>query len=149
MRKVNQLTPLKIAQLSKSGRYADGLGLYLEVSPRGNKSWCLRYMIDGRARQHGLGPLHTVTLQDAREKARVKRLAILDGNDPIDAHHEAMNARKAEALRNITFRHALTDFLTIAQDSGIQKRQAPLAMAHDAGVCSPRVGQPPAPRNHA
>ena len=26
MRKVNQLTPLKITQLNKVGRYADGLG---------------------------------------------------------------------------------------------------------------------------
>ena len=56
MRRVNQLTPLKIAQLKKVGRYADGLGLYLEVTREGNKSWAFRYMINGRARQQGLGP---------------------------------------------------------------------------------------------
>ena len=48
MRKVNQLSSLKIASLSEPGKYADGLGLYLHISPTGNKSWAFRYMIDGR-----------------------------------------------------------------------------------------------------
>ena len=111
MRKVNQLTPLKIAQLNKVGRYADGLGLYLEVTKRGNKSWAFRYMIDGRARQQGLGPLHTVSLQEARERARQARQVILDGHDPIETRRDFEAARRAEAKRNITFGHALTEFL--------------------------------------
>jgi integrase len=120
MRRVNQLTPLKIAQLNKVGRYADGLGLYLEVTKEGNKSWAFRYMIDGRARQQGLGPLHTVSLQEARERARQQRQIILDGRDPIEARREFEAARKAEAKRNITFHKALNEFLGSERIAGFQ-----------------------------
>jgi hypothetical protein len=33
-------------------------GLYLQVSADGAKSWIFRFMLDGRAREMGLGPLH-------------------------------------------------------------------------------------------
>jgi hypothetical protein len=46
--------------------HPDGGGLYLHVSKSGARSWIFRYMRRGRAREMGLGPLHTIPLKDAR-----------------------------------------------------------------------------------
>ena len=51
----------------KQGNYADGGGLYLQVTKSGAKSWIYKFMLNGRAREMGLGPLHTVSLPVARD----------------------------------------------------------------------------------
>ena len=69
-----QLTAKLVATLVKRpGRYHDGHGLILVVVNPNNASWQLRYQRNGRERWLGLGPLHTVTLKDARERARAAR----------------------------------------------------------------------------
>jgi len=93
MRKSNKLTPLAVKRASEPGLYHDGHGLYLQVSAFDTKSWIFRFMRDGVARKMGLGPLHAVTLADARQRAAAARRALLDGIDPIDAR----KARRAEA----------------------------------------------------
>jgi integrase len=74
--------------------YADGGNLYLQVTS-GGASWVFRYKRDGRRtpRDMGLGPLHTIGLADARERARQCREMLIDGKDPLDerrAEREAM-----------------------------------------------------------
>src|SRR4051794_6137854 len=65
----SQLTAKRVATLVKrAGRYHDGHGLILVVVNASNASWQLRYQRNGRERWLGLGPLHTVTLKDARER---------------------------------------------------------------------------------
>jgi hypothetical protein len=64
------LTVKKVAALTKRGRYLDEHGLYLQVISETNRSWILRFQRDGRERFAGLGPLHTINLHEAREKAR-------------------------------------------------------------------------------
>ncbi len=83
----------------------------MEITKEGNKCWAFRYMIKGRARQQGLGPLHTVSLLEARERARQKRQIVLEGFDPIEVRKADEAAREAHAKRNITFGHALNKFL--------------------------------------
>jgi integrase len=112
MRKHNQLSPLKIAQLKAPGKYHDGHGLYLYVSPARIKSWTFRYMIDGRARELGLGPLHSVNLSEARNRARDARQILLDGRDPLDVKRDARVARIAAQAKTITFRQAVDQFLS-------------------------------------
>jgi integrase len=54
----------------------------------------------------GLGSAEVVTLADARERARVARLALLDGIDPLEARRvQRAEQRRAEAA-TITFREA-------------------------------------------
>ena len=73
-RTLSRLSVVEVKKLSKvPGRHADGGGLYLQVSPAGVASWTYRYQIDGRERFAGLGPLHAVSLKEAREKAAVFR----------------------------------------------------------------------------
>ena len=68
-RTLHRLSPRGIATAKKRGRYADGGGLYLQVTKAGTKSWLFRYMLNGNARQMGLGTLNTFTLTEARDKA--------------------------------------------------------------------------------
>jgi Arm domain-containing DNA-binding protein len=54
-RQDNKLTALKVKALEKPGRYGDGLGLWLQVSEKGGKSWVFRYMLHGKTVHMGLG----------------------------------------------------------------------------------------------
>ncbi len=40
---------------SKTRRYSDGQGMYLEVTPQGGRYWRLKYRIDGREKRLALG----------------------------------------------------------------------------------------------
>src|SRR5262245_23934485 len=97
MRKSNKLTPLAIKRAKKPGLYGDGNGLYLQISQFGTKAWLFRFMRDGTARKMGLGPLHTVSLADARQKAAEARRKLLDGIDPIVHRDAQRSAAKLEA----------------------------------------------------
>jgi Arm DNA-binding domain len=55
-------------------------GLYLPVSAFDTKAWVFRYMLDGRARKMGLGPLHTVVLAEARKRAAEAHLKAHEGS---------------------------------------------------------------------
>lgn len=104
------LTMKKVVRLKAAGRYGDGKGLYLQVTTTGTKSWIFRYERDGRERALGLGPLHTVDLAAARERARAARLQLLDGIDPLAARRAAVAERKAAAARELTFRAAAESY---------------------------------------
>jgi hypothetical protein len=92
--------------LKKPGRYPDGSNLYLQVVTPGKASWLLRYAHDGRERMLGLGPLHTVSLADARDRAKAARLLLLDGIDPLDQKRAQKAQRALVAARAMTFEQA-------------------------------------------
>ena len=112
MREGNRLTALKVAKLKTPGRYCDGRGLWLQVRDAGNKSWLFRYMIDGQARHMGLGPLHTVSLAEARERALRARQCLLDGVDPLEAKRGAVRDRRLAAARLVTFQQCAEDYIS-------------------------------------
>jgi integrase len=101
--KLNRLTARKVATEMKPGLHADGGGLYLRVGRGGAKSWCLRYMLDGKAREMGLGGLAKVGLADARKRAAAQRLLLVDKVDPLKKREAENSANKIEAARSITF----------------------------------------------
>lgn len=111
MRQANKLTAMKVARLTKTGRYGDGHGLWLQVSKQGTKAWLFRFMRDGVPREMGLGALHTVTLNEARLRAREARQVLLDGRDPIEAKNERRNAQRLAQARAVTFRQCADEFL--------------------------------------
>ncbi len=82
-KKIQQLTALAVTRASKQGLHPDGAGLYLRVGRGGAKSWAFRFMLNGEARETGLGGLAKVGLADARKKATDVRLLLSDGRDPI------------------------------------------------------------------
>ncbi|MBL8336840.1 MAG: DUF4102 domain-containing protein, partial [Rhodoferax sp.] len=80
----DRLTAVQIKNLNKPGFYHDGGGLYLQISRFGSKSWILRYTLNQKKRDMGLGPLTDWTLAEARERAKKYRQLVDDGIDPID-----------------------------------------------------------------
>ena len=82
---IHKLNAGRIAKLTKNGMYGDGGNLWLQVTSNGaGKSWLFRWTerVTGRERVMGLGPLHTVNLEEARELALGCRKLLLQGRDP-------------------------------------------------------------------
>ena len=84
-----KLSPPTVAALKKPGRYSDGNGLYLVVSPTGNKKWILRTVVQGRRTDIGLGGLSTTTLKKARTQAAELREIARDGGNPVIERRKA------------------------------------------------------------
>ena len=101
-----KLTAAKTKSITKPGRYGDGDGLYLRISPGGSKSWVLRIVVSGDRRDVGLGPYPAISLAQARHKAASYRVAVLDGRDPL------AEKRKAETP---TFREAMEEVFKLNQ----------------------------------
>lgn len=103
---VNKLTAKAVAAAKQPGRYGDGAGLWLDVSPGGNRRWAFRYMLAGRSREMGLGSADVVTLAEAREGAAAARRLLHAGTDPLVQRDEARAVAKAmrQAAAARTFR---------------------------------------------
>jgi len=113
---IEKLTALKVARLNKPGRYADGKGLYLQITKSLAKSWIFRYERDGKERFMGLGPSHSVGLADARELARAARSRLALGKDPLDERNAEIQAAKAEKLSNADFDSCAAEYIKSRQD---------------------------------
>jgi integrase len=111
MRKRYKLTAAQVAAVKKPGRYSDGGNLILRVDKEGRKTFAFRYGLDGRERTAGLGPIHRVTLAEARGMAEEMGKLLAAGLDPIDERDKRRAAERAAAARLITFREASRRFL--------------------------------------
>ena len=106
-----KLTVTKVKALSKPGKYADGAGLYLIVKPTGTKSWVLRYTLNGRRPEMGLGGFPDVTLARARALAALRRVELTEGRDPLaekrrgDAPTFAAAARETHEVKKPRWRN--------------------------------------------
>jgi len=111
-RQEKRLSALAVTKVVKPGMYADGLGLYLRVGPTGAKSWVFRYRVGNGRRDMGLGPLHTVTLADARVKAAECRRQRLDNSDPLQVRDAALLAAKLEDAKAMTFQNCAEAYIS-------------------------------------
>ena len=115
-REANKLSAVKVRKLKTPGRYCDGLGLWLQVSPTGTKAWLFRYTRYGRERQMGLGALHTVSLAEARERARLARRILLDGDDPIEIKRKKRDDARSDVAGQMLFKDAAQRFLDLHEN---------------------------------
>jgi len=100
---MNKLTVKAVEKQTKPGLYGDGGGLTLQVTQQGVKSWLFRFMIDGKPYGMGLGPTHTITLAEARQKATDARKLVINGCNPLEAKRLATLQAKAAKARLMTF----------------------------------------------
>ncbi len=142
-RQICKLSPAKIKNTSASGMYGDGGGLWLNVGPTGGKSWIFRFMLDGKAREMGLGALHTISLAEAREKALACRKQCLDGVDPLEARHVKRRARQAEAAKAITFRACAAKYIAANRAAWRNEKHAYQWNATLATYVYPTIGDLP------
>jgi integrase len=91
--------------------YGDGGGLYLRVTEDGARNWVYRFMLDGRPRWMGLGPLSLYGLQEARGKALDARRLRHEGVDPIDARRTARQRVRLEAAKAVTFKQCAANYI--------------------------------------
>lgn len=109
-----------IAKLKGAGKYHDGgpigIGLYLQITATGARSWLFRYEIAGREHQMGLGSFTAFDLAQARERARAARRLVEDGIDPIATKHATKAAAATQADQQITFAKAV-DLYVIAHQA--------------------------------
>jgi integrase len=110
-RTVGKLTALKVGRHLTPGMYADGAGLYLQVTGAGAKSWIFRFSLHGKAREMGLGSLSAVSLADARIKAAECRRLRQEGVDPIEARKGLRHQAKLDAAKTITFKEAAASYI--------------------------------------
>jgi integrase len=110
-RTLNRLSNVKVARTKRPGMYADGGGLYLRVAEGGSKQWMFRYVVNGRLRDMGIGPEHTLTLAEARERATEARKLRLDGIDPIEHKRAQRAATAAEAAKAMTFKQCAEGYI--------------------------------------
>lgn len=110
-REHKKLTALAVSRAKARGYYADGGGLYLQVSVSGAKSWVFRFRKDGRLREMGLGPTHTITLAEARDRATDCRKRRIFGIDPIDARHGDRASARLGAAKAMTFRQCAEAYI--------------------------------------
>src|SRR5688572_1779773 len=71
-----------VSQITKPGKHADGLGLYLWVLPNGRKTWIWRGSINGKRTDLGLGSAAKVTVAEARDAVLEIHRQIRRGEDP-------------------------------------------------------------------
>ena len=109
-RTTGRLTALKVSRAKLPGMYADGGGLYLQIT-EGGASWVYRYMLNGRAREMGLGPLALFGLQEARAKAQDARRLRHEGVDPIEHRRTARAQQQLDAAKAVTFQQCAERYI--------------------------------------
>lgn len=92
-------------------------GLYMQITPSGGRSWILRTTVGKARRDIGLGGFPTVTLAQARDKAREARNKIERGLDPVAERQAAKAALIAAAGRSLTFEKAVESYLKAKLDA--------------------------------
>ena len=102
-RQQQRLSALQVTKLTKPGLYGDGGGLTLQITATGAKSWLFRYMVAGKPFGMGLGPTHTVSLAEARQKALDARKLLIVGINPLAAKKQNQIAAALADARMMTF----------------------------------------------
>lgn len=108
----HKLKALQVTAELAPGRYGDGDGLYLRVTPTLTKSWLFMWKRNGKRYEMGLGRLIDVSLKDARQKAEEARAILLRGGNPL----QEMEERKVVAEIK-TFGDASDAFIKVMKPS--------------------------------
>lgn len=142
-RTFEKLSALRTEKEKTPGLYSDGGGLYLRVSESGAKSWVLRYMLDRRSREMGLGATHAVSLAEAREKAADARGLCARGIDPLDAKNAAEAERRLKEALEITFKNCAEKYITSYEKSWRNEKHRAQWKATLATYVYPLIGNLP------
>jgi len=100
-----ELSAVEVRRITRSGMHAVGgvNGLYINVKKTGARSWIQRVMIGGRLREIGLGSFPSVTLEQARQRARDIRQQVWEGIDPLADRRSAQEKLRSDEARRLTF----------------------------------------------
>ena len=139
-RTIGRLTGLKADKAKRPGMYADGGGLYLRVTDSGTKNWVFRYMLNGRPRWMGVGPLHTIGLAEARNRAAGFRLQRHDGIDPIERRRAERLQGLLDAAKAVTFKECAARYIASHRAGWRNPKHAAQWQATLAAYAEPVIG---------
>ncbi len=142
-RKFLRLSTRAVIAKKTPGYYPDGGGLYLQVSESGSKSWIFRFALNGKERQMGLGPFHTITLADARIAATDCRKLLLRQIDPIDARDADKTRQALQDARSITFAECAAAYIRAHRSDWKNKKHADQWTTTIETYCTPIIGALP------
>jgi len=142
-RVIGRLTALKVEKAKRPGMYADGGGLYLRVTEEGTKNWVYRFMLSARPRWMGMGPLHTIGLADARNRAAECRRQQYDGIDPIEARRAGRQQKRLDAAKAITFKDCASKYIAAHRAGWRNAKHAAQWEATLASYAEPVIGALP------
>jgi integrase len=120
-RRLGRLKAGEITRLGP-GRYHDGGGLYLTVGKGEARSWIFRFRRDGKLHDYGLGPVHSVSLSAARQRAFECRAALYAGNNPVEMRQTKRLERVLAAAKTVSFEKAAEQYIA-AQAAGWHGRR--------------------------
>ncbi|THT94888.1 DUF4102 domain-containing protein, partial [Lampropedia puyangensis] len=85
----------------------------------GSKTWILRYTLNKKTREMGLGSISDWSLAEARERARKFRQSLSDGIDPIEMRKETAAQIRIEqeekTRKSRTFEQCATEYFEVNQ----------------------------------
>ncbi|MGQ0741909.1 MAG: tyrosine-type recombinase/integrase [Alphaproteobacteria bacterium] len=143
-RAIGRLNALAVQRLSKQpGLHSDGGGLYLRVTSPTARSWVLRYMLNGKAHEMGLGPYPEVSLADAREKTYAARKLKSQGKDPIAERESLRAAERAKAAHSVSFRQCAEAYIGARKDGWKSPKHAAQWTASLETYVMPVIGDLP------
>lgn len=109
---------VKVISISRKAKLRDGGGLWL-VTKGAGRYWVLDYRLGGKRRELGLGPLHSVGLADARQRAESARLLVRQGIDPIEHRRGVAAIEAARAGASLkSFGEYADDYIDSAVKAG-------------------------------
>lgn len=118
-KKAKELSALEVSRIKKPGNHAIGgvNGLYLYVNDAEGRSWVLRTMVGGKRKHLGLGGYPSVTLAQARDKAREAREQIAKGIDPAEERQLAASTLRARQASRRTFKDVAGAYISFQKSS--------------------------------
>jgi integrase len=134
---MGKLNSMAVTKTSSPGYYGDGGGLWLQIAKGGSKSWVFRFTLNGKRREMGLGPLHTIGLAEARTRALECRKLVLDRKDPIE------HRKLAQARNGVTFDQCATAYIEAHRSSWRNAKHAAQWEATLKTYASPLIGSLP------
>jgi len=120
----DELGPLDVKRLAHTGGKGNSMvavggvaGLYMQVTPKNGKTWVLRVVVGGKRRDIGLGGFPSITLAQARDKAREARDKIERGVDPVEERKAAKARLLLAQRRGMLFKDAVDKALAAKLDA--------------------------------
>lgn len=138
---LNKLSAVAVQKTKEPGYYGDGGGLWLQISKLGGKSWVFRFTMNGKPREMGLGPVHTVTLAEARSKALECRKAVAEGLDPIEERKASEARAKLDAAKSKTFEECANAYIDANRAGWKNEKHVQQWQNTLATYAFPKIGQ--------
>lgn len=142
-RQLHRLSAKAVENQKRAGYFADGGGLYLQVTASRSKSWIFRYTIGGKSREMGLGSINAIGLSEARKRAADNRLLLQDGIDPIAARNAQSAQEALKRAKSVSFQTCADSYIAAHRAAWKNSKHAAQWKSTIKTYCAPLIGALP------